>query len=45
MGLNIMRERAEAVGAQLAIESQIGQGTRLRVSKTSQEASRKLHTE
>jgi signal transduction histidine kinase len=31
MGLCIMRERAEAVGAQLGIVSQIGQGTRLTV--------------
>jgi signal transduction histidine kinase len=31
MGLSIMRERAEAVGAQLGIVSQIGQGTRLTV--------------
>jgi signal transduction histidine kinase len=29
MGLGIMRERAEAVGAQLGIASQAGQGTRL----------------
>jgi signal transduction histidine kinase len=31
MGLGIMRERAEAVGAQLAIDSQTGHGTRLTV--------------
>ena len=31
MGLSIMRERAEAVGAQLGIVSQTGQGTRLTV--------------
>jgi signal transduction histidine kinase/streptogramin lyase len=31
MGLGIMRERAEAVGAQLEIASQAGQGTRLTV--------------
>jgi len=31
MGLGIMRERAEAVGAQLGIVSQAGQGTRLAV--------------
>jgi signal transduction histidine kinase len=31
MGLGIMRERAEAVGAQLGIVSQTGQGTRLTV--------------
>jgi nitrate/nitrite-specific signal transduction histidine kinase len=29
MGLGIMRERAEAVGAQLGIVSQTGRGTRL----------------
>ncbi len=32
MGLGIMRERAEAVGARLRIESQIGQGTTVAVS-------------
>ena len=31
MGLGIMRERAEAVGAQLGIVSQIGQGTQVTV--------------
>jgi signal transduction histidine kinase len=32
MGLGIMRERAEAVGAQLEIVSQTGRGTRLTVT-------------
>jgi len=31
MGLGIMRERAEAVGAQLGIISQTGQGTQVTV--------------
>jgi signal transduction histidine kinase len=31
LGLSIMRERAEEIGAQLAIESQAGQGTRVAV--------------
>jgi nitrate/nitrite-specific signal transduction histidine kinase len=31
LGLGIMRERAEAIGATLEIESQIGQGTQVRV--------------
>ena len=31
LGLGIMRERAEAIGAQLQIESKIGQGTRIHV--------------
>jgi PAS domain S-box-containing protein len=31
LGLNIMRERAEAIGAELSIESEIGQGTEVRV--------------
>jgi signal transduction histidine kinase/ligand-binding sensor domain-containing protein len=34
MGLGIMRERAEAVGAQLEIESRPGEGTRVTVVKT-----------
>jgi signal transduction histidine kinase len=38
MGLNIMRERAEAVGARLEIASQVGQGTRLTVTKVFLEA-------
>jgi len=29
LGLGIMRERAEAVGATLQIESQVGQGTQV----------------
>jgi signal transduction histidine kinase len=29
MGLSIMRERAEAVGARLAVESGAGEGTRI----------------
>jgi signal transduction histidine kinase len=29
MGLGIMSERAEAIGATLEIESQVGQGTRV----------------
>jgi len=32
LGLSIMRERAEAVGARLEIESQAGQGTRVEVT-------------
>ncbi|NIV34524.1 MAG: hypothetical protein GWN58_35205 [Anaerolineae bacterium] len=31
LGLGIMRERAQAVGATLEIESQVGQGTRVTV--------------
>jgi len=31
LGLSIIRERAEAIGAQLAITSQPGQGTRIAV--------------
>jgi signal transduction histidine kinase/ligand-binding sensor domain-containing protein len=31
LGLGIMRERAEAIGAQLQIDSEIGQGTRINV--------------
>jgi signal transduction histidine kinase len=31
LGLSIIRERAEAIGAQLTIESQPGQGTRVTV--------------
>ena len=31
LGLSIMRERAETIGAQLLIESQVGHGTRVRV--------------
>ena len=31
MGLGIMRERAEAIGAQLEIDSRIGHGTRVTV--------------
>jgi two-component system nitrate/nitrite sensor histidine kinase NarX len=31
LGLGIMRERAESVGAQLRIDSQLGQGTQVRV--------------
>jgi len=31
LGLDIMRERAEAIGARLTIDSQIGQGTRVTV--------------
>jgi signal transduction histidine kinase len=34
LGLGIMRERAEAIGAKLEIESQIGQGTKVRVRWT-----------
>jgi signal transduction histidine kinase/ligand-binding sensor domain-containing protein len=32
LGLGIMRERAEAIGAQIRIESEIGQGTRISLS-------------
>jgi two-component system nitrate/nitrite sensor histidine kinase NarX len=32
LGIGIMRERAEAIGAQLEIESQAGQGTRVTVT-------------
>ena len=32
LGLNIMAERAAAVGAQLTIDSQIGKGTRLKIN-------------
>jgi nitrate/nitrite-specific signal transduction histidine kinase len=31
LGLGIMRERAEAIGAHLEIESEIGQGTQVHV--------------
>jgi signal transduction histidine kinase len=40
MGLGIMRERAEAVGAQLEIVSQAGRGTRLTVIWPGDDASR-----
>jgi ligand-binding sensor domain-containing protein/signal transduction histidine kinase len=37
LGIGIMRERAEAIGAQLEIESQAGQGTRVTVIWTKDE--------
>jgi signal transduction histidine kinase len=37
MGLSIMRERAEAVGARLEIESQHAKGTRLTVAWAEEE--------
>ena len=32
LGLGIMRERAEAIGAELTIDSQIGQGTQIDIT-------------
>ncbi len=39
LGLDIMRERAETIGAELTIHSQIGQGTRVTISWPGEQAS------